>query len=170
MARLVVMGPSGSGKTTLAGALAQSLAWDFIEGDDLHPAANREKMRAGIALDDRDREPWLDAVGHALRSPGAPGVVASCSALKRRYRDVLREAVPGLRFVLPVLPREVLASRLAGRTGHYMPAALLASQLATLEPPSPAEEVLCLDGTLPLARQVQQVIAWLAAAGVPGDH
>jgi carbohydrate kinase (thermoresistant glucokinase family) len=129
------MGPSGCGKSTLAKALARRLAWTFVEGDELHPQANIDKMRAGLALDDADREPFLRAVGAALAEGRATGVVVSCSALKRRYRDLLRElAGADLLFVLPRVSRSVLARRLAGRRNRFMPTTLLASQLAALEP------------------------------------
>lgn len=128
------MGPSGCGKTTIARALAQSLHARYLEGDELHPVRNVEKMRAGIPLDDADRAPWLDALGRALRAPAAQPVVATCSALKRQYRDRLRIAAAPLVFIQPVVPREILAQRLLARTGHYMPVSLLDSQLADLEP------------------------------------
>ena len=147
------MGPSGSGKTTIARALAQSLHLQFVEGDDLHPPANVEKMRAGRPLDDADRAPWLDAVARAMQ--GAAGVAVACSALKRRYRDQLRAAAGPLYFVLPQVPRVDLLQRLSARTGHYMPPALLDSQLADLQKLSEDEPGVCVDGTRELGAQVQ---------------
>jgi gluconokinase len=132
--RIIVMGPSGCGKTTIARALARSLHAHFLEGDELHSAANVEKMRSGVALDDSDRAPWLDALGSALCAQAGQAVVATCSALKRQYRDRLRADAGPLVFIQPVVPREVLARRLLARTGHYMPVSLLDSQLAELEP------------------------------------
>lgn len=160
---LVVMGPSGCGKTTLALALAQAFELEYVEGDDLHPPANVEKMRSGCALDDRDREPWLDAVGAALQSGRARGVVASCSALKRRYRDRLRSVAGRVWFVLPGVPREILAQRLAARTGHFMPPRLLDSQLADLEPLGTDEEGIGLDGTASLQSQVESIRRQISA-------
>ena len=155
--RIIVMGPSASGKTTIARALAQALQARYLEGDELHPAANVEKMRAGIALDDADRAPWLDAMGRALSQHPALAVVATCSALKRRYRDQLRVAADPLFFIHPLVPRQALAQRLKMRTGHYMPASLLDSQLADLEPLAIDEPGLVVDGTASVASQVDQI-------------
>jgi gluconokinase len=141
---LVVMGVSGSGKSTLAVELAARLGWDFAEGDDLHSPANVAKMAAGHPLTDADRAPWLAAVAAWIDAELAAersGVI-TCSALKRRYRDRLRR--PGVRFVyLDVAPDE-LARRLQRRAGHFMPAGLLASQLADLEPPGPDEAAVAV--------------------------
>lgn len=153
--RIIVMGPSGCGKSTIGRALAQSFHLPFVEGDDLHPPANVEKMRAGRPLDDADRAPWLDAVARAMQ--GVPGVVVACSALKRRYRDQLRVAAGPLHFVLPQVPRDELAQRLSARTGHYMPPALLESQLAELEMLAEDEPGICIDGTCEPGAQVQYI-------------
>lgn len=130
------MGVSGCGKSSLGAALAAALALPFTDADDLHPAANRAKMAAGQPLTDADRWPWLQAVGAVLA--GGAGVVA-CSALRRTYRDRLREAAGPVQFLHLVAPRKVIAQRLAARRGHFMPLALLDSQLATLEPLAPGE-------------------------------
>ncbi len=155
--RLILMGPSGCGKTTIARALANSLNARHLEGDDLHPAQNVRKMHSGVALDDADRAPWLDAVGQALCTGPGQAVVASCSALKRRYRDRLRAIGGPLIFILPIVTREVLAQRLVARTGHYMPATLLDSQLATLEPLADDESGFVIDGAASVESQVELI-------------
>jgi gluconokinase len=133
---VVVMGVSGSGKTTLGEGIAQRLHWRFQEGDDLHPRANVEKMSRGEPLTDADRWPWLDAIGRWLdeRAEAGENAVLTCSALRRPYRDRIREGRPGVRFCHVVASDETLRERLEHRQGHYMPASLLPSQLATLEP------------------------------------
>ena len=136
---LVVMGVSGTGKSTTAALLAERLGRPMIEGDDLHPAANVAAMHAGRALTDADRAPWLRAIRDAMTAAGGSTVV-TCSALRRAYRDVLRTAEGRVRFVHLVVPADELARRLAARRGHFMPATLLASQLATLEPLGPDED------------------------------
>jgi gluconokinase len=144
---LVVMGVSGCGKSTVAGLLASRLGWDLAEGDDLHPRANIVKMSAGKPLNDADRWPWLARVAdwiHAEIDAGRPGVV-TCSALKRSYRDVLRG--PGVTFVHLTGPRELIATRLATRHGHFMPPELLESQFTTLEPPGPDEQAITVSIT-----------------------
>ncbi len=157
---MVIMGPSGCGKSTLAKALARQLAWAFVEGDDLHPPANIDKMRAGIPLDDADREPFLRAVGRVLAEGRGRGIVVSCSALKRRYRDLLRQrAGADLPFVLPSVTRAVLERRLAGRRSHFMPASLLASQLAALEPLQADEPGLTLPAGLSTPKAVARILA-----------
>ena len=163
---LVVMGVSGAGKTTLAEALAERLGWPFQEGDALHPEANITKMAAGIALDDADRWPWLDAVGGWIDgcvTGGRRGVI-TCSALKRAYRDRLRQDRPEVWFVFVRLAREVIAARLEHRESHFMPPALLASQFAALEPPGEDEPVISIDGRLSPAEQVEAALGQLAAS------
>jgi gluconokinase len=139
------MGVSGSGKSTVGAALAQRLGVPFEDADDLHPAANIAKMAAGHALDDDDRRPWLDAVGEWLAEHDASGGVMSCSALKRAYRDQLRGHAPRLELVHLDGSREVIARRQASRPGHFMPASLLDSQFATLEPLAPEEHGVVID-------------------------
>jgi gluconokinase len=133
---VIVMGVSGSGKTTLARGLAARLHWRFQEGDELHPPANVEKMSRGEPLTDEDRGPWLDAIGRWLDERAAAGesAVLTCSALRRAYRDTMREGRPGVRFCHVVVSVQMLRDRLEHRRGHYMPPSLLPSQLATLEP------------------------------------
>jgi len=138
---VVVMGVSGSGKSTVAAGIAAALGIDFIDGDGLHPEQNVARMRAGIPLQDADRWPWLDRIGECLADAARwpHGLVIACSALKRAYRDRLRAAAPGVRFVFLDGDAELIGSRMAARTGHYMPEALLASQLQTLERPAADE-------------------------------
>ncbi|WBU38012.1 gluconokinase [Homoserinibacter sp. YIM 151385] len=156
---IVVMGVAGSGKSAVGAALAERLGLAFLDADSLHPAANVAKMAAGTPLDDEDRAPWLDAV--AARLGGEPIVVA-CSALRRAYRDRLRAGAPGVRFVLLDGPPELLAERIGARRAHFMPAALLASQLATLERPSPEERAVVVDVSPPVAEVAEAAARRLA--------
>ncbi|MFF8386548.1 gluconokinase [Streptomyces kanasensis] len=131
---VVVMGVSGSGKTTVGQSLARSLEVPFAEADDFHPPENVAKMRAGVALDDADRGPWLDTIAQWLHDQREHGGVITCSALKRRYRDRLVSAAPSVFFVHLHGSAELIAERMAARRGHFMPVSLLRSQLDTLEP------------------------------------
>jgi gluconokinase len=133
---IVMMGVSGSGKSTVGEALAKKLSVPFRDADEFHPRSNVEKMSAGIPLTDEDRWPWLDAIGAAIHdTPPDKGIVVSCSALKRVYRDrILKAAGRPVTFVHLDGPRAVLSERLKGRKGHFFPPSLLDSQLATLEP------------------------------------
>ncbi len=133
---LVVMGPSGTGKTTTAKNLSQRLGWKFAEADEFHPKANIDKMSAGIPLNDEDRAPWLASIRDWISDEAAMGesTVITCSALKRRYRDILRGAEARVRFVELDAPQSLIGDRLAQRRGHYMPPSLLASQYADFEP------------------------------------
>jgi ribose 5-phosphate isomerase A len=144
---LVLMGVSGAGKTTIAEELEARLGWPFEEGDSLHPEANVAKMHAGIALTDADRQPWLDSVAAWIdgqRAAGQPGII-TCSALKRSYRRIVVGERPEVRLVYLRGSREVMAEHLATRSGHFMPASLLQSQIDTLEEPGPDEDPLIVD-------------------------
>ena len=159
----VVMGVAGCGKTTVGRALAAALGVEFVEGDDYHPPANVRRMAAGIALTDADRAGWLSAIAARLRTGRADGkgLVVSCSALKRAYRDVLRAAVPDLRFVFLDGPATMIAERMASRRGHYMPPSLLGSQLATLERPADDEAALHCSIEAPPEQIVADLVARL---------
>jgi len=162
---VVVMGVCGCGKSTVGERLARELGALFIEGDAFHPPANVARMAAGIALTDADRQGWLEALAAQLADARRAGrsVVLACSALKRRYRDVLRLGAPDLRVVHLAGDRAMLAARLAARQGHYMPASLLDSQLATLETPDPDERAVTLDAGAPTDTLVQSALTQLQA-------
>jgi gluconokinase len=141
---VVVMGVAGSGKSTIAQLLAQHLGWTSIEGDDLHPPQNVAKMAAGTPLSDAEREPWLRAISQRIDQTEGNQVI-TCSALRRSYRDVLRTADARVRFLHLNGSQDVLGSGLGGRTDHFMPSSLLASQFDTLEPLGPDEDGVSLD-------------------------
>ncbi len=145
--RIVVMGVSGCGKSTVGRLLADGLRVDYIEGDDLHPTENVALMAAGVPLTDADRQGWLLALAQRLADARAQGrgLVLSCSALKRSYRDILRTGAPDVRFIHLHGARELLMARMHDRPGHYMPPSLLDSQLTTLEPPGADEQALSFD-------------------------
>ncbi|HVS60658.1 MAG TPA: gluconokinase [Gemmatimonadaceae bacterium] len=157
----VVMGVTGSGKSLIGAALARALGIDFVEGDEYHPAENVERMSSGVPLTDDDRVRWLRSLAVRIREAkdAGTGLVMSCSALKRSYRDVLRAEAGELRFVFLRGPRALLAERLAGRRGHFMPPSLLDSQLATLQEPSPDEDAWVCD----IRQSPQDLVAALVA-------
>jgi gluconokinase len=159
---LVVMGVAGCGKSAVAQRLGDRFGLAFAEGDDHHPAANIAKMTAGLPLTDQDRRPWLEALVAWTRERDAEGVstVVSCSALRRRYRDVLREADPDTFFLHLHADFDVLAARMRQRAAHFMPVALLESQFAALEPIEDDELGVVIDATPP----VDEVVAAAEAA------
>jgi len=143
----IVMGVSGVGKSTIAEALAQKLGWKFQEGDDLHPPSNVQKMHAGVPLTDEDRAPWLAAIKRwidARLAAGEPGVV-TCSALKRRYRDTLIDGRANVRILYLHADESAIEDRIEHRTGHFMPASMLESQLHTLEAPAADEHAITIE-------------------------
>jgi gluconokinase len=162
---IVVMGVTGSGKTSAARELTGQLGWEYIDGDDLHPEANVAKMAGGTPLDDEDRWPWLRRIAEVIGEHEAAGIslVITCSALKRSYRDLLRDGHPSVWFAHVDVTREVLAQRLAERQGHFMPPSLLDSQLATLEPLGEDEPGDVIAGDAPLAESVAEVLTELRA-------
>jgi len=158
---VVVMGVAGCGKSSLGAALAGAVGVPLIEGDDHHSPASRDKMRQGIALTDADRAGWLQALGRLLQAHGE-GAVLTCSALKRAYREQLRAACPGLRFVFLDIDRVHAGQRVAARADtHFFSSALVDSQFATLESPVGEDGVLRLDARLPIAQLQDQATAWL---------
>ncbi len=159
---VVVMGVSGSGKSTVGALLATAIGAMFADGDDFHPPANVAKMRAGTALDDADRAPWLAAIAAWIdgRTVDARGVVA-CSALRRSYRDVLIGRRTGVALVYLDGNHALIAARQAARPGHYMPASLLASQFATLEAPVPEEHAFVVGIERPVAAIVADIVGRL---------
>lgn len=161
---LVIMGVSGSGKTTVGAMLAGKLGWEFVDGDDFHPAANVAKMHAGHPLTDEDRWPWLDSIARwidAVRSTGGRGIVA-CSALRRAYRDRLGAARPDVALLFLQGDEKLIAARQEARHGHYMPASLVASQFATLEPPGEDEGMIGISVEPPAAEVVAAIAARIA--------
>jgi gluconokinase len=164
---VVVMGVSGSGKSTVGAELAARLGWRFADGDDFMPAANVEKMHSGHPLTDDDRRPWLDTLARWVGEREAAGddTVLACSALRRRYRDRLRSGHPSVVFCDLDVDRTVLDRRLRNRTGHFMPASLLASQLATLEPLQPDEPGVVVHVSDPPGDVAAEVIAALTLPG-----
>ncbi|MBL0945830.1 MAG: gluconokinase [Hydrogenophaga sp.] len=164
--RLVVMGVAGCGKSSLGQHGARALGLPLLEGDDFHPAANVAKMRSGIALSDDDRAAWLDTLAEQL-ALRPEGVVLTCSSLKRRYRDRLRAAAPGLRFVFLQLTREQARERVATRPGHLFPVSLVDSQFEALEDPSAEPGVLALDAMRPIPELVSAVAQWVRSAPAP---
>ena len=158
---IVIMGVAGCGKSSLGAALARALGLPLVEGDDFHSPASRDKMSRGIALTDADRAGWLDTLGGQLRAHPA-GLVLTCSALKRAYRDRLRSAEPGLRFAFLELDRAAALERVAARAAsHFFSASLVDSQFATLESPVGEPGVLRLDALQPLDVLCAATAAWL---------
>jgi ribose 5-phosphate isomerase A len=169
---LVIMGVSGSGKSTIAEELSARLGWPFEEGDLLHPEANIAKMHAGIALTDADRLPWLERVAAWIdgqRSRKQPGII-TCSALKRTYRQIVIGDRPEVRLVYLRGGRDLMAEHLAGRHGHFMPPALLRSQIDTLEEPDPGEDPLTVDAGASAAQIADEIIRYLCSSSTISQH
>ncbi len=167
--RVCVMGVSGCGKSTVGAALAQRLRVPFADADDFHPEANVAKMAAGIPLTDADRAPWLDILADWLRQRAERGGVLGCSALKRAYRDVLRQGAPDLFFLHLRGTPEAMAARVARRPGHFMPASLVESQFATLEDLQPDEAGLTLDFALSVDALVDSYALAFPDQALPDD-
>lgn len=164
---ILLTGVSGCGKTTTGKNLSKVLGWPYRDADEFHPAANVAKMRSGTPLTDNDRWPWLDAIGGWIderRRDRAPAIV-SCSALKHAYRSRLLAGRDGVRLVYLQGRRETIAERLAGRKGHFMPAALLESQFATLEEPRPDEGALVVPIALSPRKVVHRILSELELSG-----
>ncbi|WP_287227752.1 gluconokinase [Mesorhizobium sp.] len=166
-ALIVVMGVSGCGKTSIGEGIAARLGIEFVEGDALHPRQNVEKMSAGVPLDDADRWPWLDLVGKALRTAQGDGLVVTCSALKKAYRDRLRQAAGGdLVFVFLEGSHQLLRQRIGERRGHFMPPSLLDSQFATLEDPTAEQGVVTVNIAATVDAIMDAACARLAEMGI----
>ncbi|WCL53485.1 gluconokinase [Gimibacter soli] len=159
---VVVIGVCGSGKSTLGKGLARALRLNFVEGDDLHPQSNLEKMSSGQPLNDEDRFGFLSNVGFVLSEHKKAGVVVSCSALKKKYRNLLRLHDESVVFVLAELEESVLRERLMRRKGHFMSEKMLDSQLEIFERPTEDESVIFVDGHLGPDDQVRDILAKLA--------
>lgn len=155
---VVIMGVAGCGKTVIGTGLAARIGCSFIEGDTLHSPENVKRMASGLPLTDALREGWLDRIGAELAAAATrgEGVVAACSALKRSYRERLRRFVPGILFLYPEIDQDTAKQRVASRKGHFMPASLVDSQFATLEPPKADENAVTLDGHLAVEKLVGQ--------------
>jgi len=165
---LVIMGVSGAGKSTVGEELAARLGWSFEEGDALHPEVNIAKMHAGIPLTDADRKPWLERVAAWIdtrRAKKQPGII-TCSALKRSYRQIIIGDRPEVRLVYLRGGRDLVAEHLANRQGHFMPTALLQSQIDTLEEPEPGEDPLIVDVGPPVSQVAGEIIRLLGASAV----
>ncbi|OGB14447.1 MAG: gluconokinase [Burkholderiales bacterium RIFCSPLOWO2_12_67_14] len=160
---LVVMGVAGCGKSSLGQLCAEALGLPLLEGDDFHSPSNVSRMRSGTPLSDDDRAAWLDTLAGQLQAHPR-GVVLTCSALRQRYRDRLRAAAPGLRFVFLDLTQEQARERVAARSAHLFPVSLVASQFTTLEDPSQEPGVLRLDATRPLPELGAAVVRWMRGA------
>jgi gluconokinase len=171
MPALVVMGVSGCGKSSVGQAISDAINGTMIEGDAFHPEENIQKMSAGHPLDDTDRAGWLARLATVLSEAVANGErpVLACSALKKSYRDILRSKTPGLGFVFLELTREVAGERVSHRPGHFMPASLIDSQFAALEPPQGETNVFPVDATLPVADIAARAVTWLETTPVTGD-
>jgi carbohydrate kinase (thermoresistant glucokinase family) len=165
----VIMGVSGAGKTTLGRELAKRLRWNFAEGDALHPPENIAKMNTGQPLTDADRAPWLAAIARVIDSwrGGNESGVVTCSALKRAYRDQIIDGRAGVRLIYLRGCREVIAERIAARQAHFMPASLLDSQFATLEPPGLDEDPLIVDIDHPVDEIINGLISVLCSSPLP---
>lgn len=157
----MVMGVAGCGKSTVAAALAHALHAPLVEGDEFHSAQSRDKMSRGVALTDADREQWLATLGDKLRT-GPQGVVLTCSALKRAYRDRLRAAAPELRFVYLEIDRADAQARVAARASHFFSPTLVDSQFATLEPPLGEPGVLRVSAKAPVDQLVREALDWIS--------
>jgi gluconokinase len=169
---VIAMGVSGSGKTTVAALLAAALGWQFQEGDDLHPAANVAKMRGGTPLTDADRLPWLEKIAEEIdrwREQGLSGVV-TCSALKRIYRDIIIGSRPEVQLVYLKGSYDLIQSRLAARHEHFMPAALLKSQFATLQEPASDEHPIVIDVGGKPADIAAEIVRQLGKRQATGDR
>jgi carbohydrate kinase (thermoresistant glucokinase family) len=161
---IVVMGVSGCGKSAVGARLAQSLAINFIDGDDLHTERSIAKMSLGVPLDDLDRQPWLEKVGRTLRSSDSHGLVVACSALRRSYRTTIRKEAPSVVFIHLDGSRELIGARMRERLSHFMPESLLDSQFGALEPLDIDERGAAFEIETSIDAIARQIADWLASA------
>jgi gluconokinase len=166
---VVIMGVAGCGKSSLGSRSAHALGIPLLEGDDFHSAQSVEKMRSGVPLTDADRHSWLDVLAKELQLRQSAGCVLTCSALRQRYREHLRQAVPGLRFVFLALTPAQARERVAARPAHLFPVSLVASQFEALEDPSHEPGVLRLDATASLESLEADVVRWIRAGEPAGS-
>lgn len=169
---IVMMGVSGCGKSAVGEPVAEGLSLPFIEGDAFHPTANVERMASGLPLEDEHRWGWLDAIGAAIAEHmrGGKGVVVSCSALKRKYRDRLRGYYPDILFVYLKIDRETAHQRVGHRKGHFMPDVLVESQFAALEPPGADEQAWTMDGKRTIDDLVADIVASVREGKAPREE
>lgn len=165
---VVIMGVAGCGKSSLGSKCVQALGIPLLEGDDFHSTHSIEKMRSGVPLTDADRHSWLAVLAKELQTRQSVGCVLTCSALRQRYRDHLRQAVPGLRFVFLALTPAQARERVAARPAHLFPVSLVASQFEALEDPSQEPGVLRLDATAPLESLEAEVVRWVRSGEPAG--
>ena len=163
---IVIMGVSACGKSTFGKLLAERLGADFVDGDDLHPECNIRKMASGIALDDVDRQPWLESIRDLVRQVASQErrLVIACSALKRAYRDLIRQGDPQVRFIFLDVEKALILNRIRARAGHFMKDAMVDSQFSVLEIPNGEPNTLMIDGSKAIEEMIEDSLPFLEGA------